>query len=34
MGAQLSSALPSPMQDVMINWWGSHNLFGLWLTPM
>ena len=34
MGAQLSSALPSPMADAMINWWGSHNLFGLWLTPM
>jgi cbb3-type cytochrome c oxidase subunit I len=22
------------MADAMLNWWGSHNLFGLWLTPM
>jgi cbb3-type cytochrome c oxidase subunit I len=20
--------------DAMINWWGNHNLFGLWLTPI
>lgn len=20
--------------DAMINWWGNHNLFGLWLTPV
>lgn len=33
-GQTLSSALPDPMADGMINWWGSHNLFGLWLTPM
>ncbi len=33
-GGALSGALPNPLHDVMINWWGSHNLFGLWLTPM
>ncbi len=33
-GAALSGALPSPIDDAMMNWWGSHNLFGLWLTPM
>lgn len=30
----LSGALSNPMADGMLNWWGSHNLFGLWLTPM
>lgn len=29
-----SGALPTPIHDVLINWWGNHNLFGLWLTPM
>ncbi|MDQ6766017.1 MAG: cbb3-type cytochrome c oxidase subunit I [Verrucomicrobiota bacterium] len=33
-GASLSGALPDPLADGMLNWWGSHNLFGLWLTPM
>ncbi len=33
-GGPIGSALPSPMADAMLNWWGSHNLFGLWLTPM
>ncbi|MEA2622312.1 MAG: cytochrome c oxidase cbb3-type subunit [Chloroflexota bacterium] len=33
-GAALSGALSNPMADGMLNWWGSHNLFGLWLTPM
>lgn len=33
-GGALSGAMPSPLHDVMLNWWGSHNLFGLWLTPM
>jgi cytochrome c oxidase cbb3-type subunit I len=29
-----SGALPNGIQDAMINWWGNHNLFGLWLTPV
>lgn len=33
-GARLSGALPDPLADAMLNWWGNHNLFGLWLTPM
>lgn len=33
-GAALSGALANPLHDVMLNWWGAHNLFGLWLTPM
>ena len=33
-GAALSGALPNPLADAMLNWWGAHNLFGLWLTPM
>ena len=33
-GAALTNALPDPLADVMMNWWGSHNLFGMWLTPM
>lgn len=33
-GAVLSEALPDPLSDAMLNWWGNHNLFGLWLTPM
>ncbi len=33
-GGSVSGALLNPLHDVMINWWGSHNLFGLWLTPM
>lgn len=33
-GAALSGALPDPLSDGMLNWWGNHNLFGLWLTPM
>lgn len=33
-GAALSGALTNPLADGMLNWWGSHNLFGLWLTPM
>ncbi|MDQ6905217.1 MAG: cbb3-type cytochrome c oxidase subunit I [Chloroflexota bacterium] len=33
-GAALSGALTDPLADGMLNWWGSHNLFGLWLTPM
>ena len=33
-GGALSGALSNPMADGMLNWWGSHNLFGLWLTPM
>ena len=33
-GAALSGALQNPLADGMLNWWGSHNLFGLWLTPM
>ncbi len=33
-GQTLTSALPNPMSDGMLNWWGSHNLFGLWLTPL
>lgn len=33
-GAALSGALANPLADGMLNWWGSHNLFGLWLTPM
>ncbi len=32
-GAALSGAFINPLHDVMLNWWGSHNLFGLWLTP-
>lgn len=33
-GAALSGALEDPLADGMMNWWGNHNLFGLWLTPM
>ena len=33
-GARLSGALEDPLADGMLNWWGNHNLFGLWLTPM
>jgi len=33
-GAALSGALSDPLADGMLNWWGNHNLFGLWLTPM
>tara|TARA_R110002073_G_scaffold315566_1_gene488150 strand:+ start:217 stop:1293 length:1077 start_codon:yes stop_codon:yes gene_type:complete len=33
-GAKLSGALEDPLADGMLNWWGNHNLFGLWLTPM
>lgn len=29
-----SGALADPLADGMLNWWGNHNLFGLWLTPM
>ena len=29
-----SGALSTGIHDVMINWWGNHNLFGLWLTPI
>lgn len=29
-----SGNLPLGIHDVMINWWGNHNLFGLWLTPI
>ncbi len=33
-GGELSGALTDPLADGMLNWWGNHNLFGLWLTPM
>ncbi len=33
-GGALSGALENPLADGMLNWWASHNLFGLWLTPM
>jgi cbb3-type cytochrome c oxidase subunit I len=29
-----SGYLPLGHHDAMINWWGNHNLFGLWLTPI
>ena len=29
-----SGNLPLGVHDAMINWWGNHNLFGLWLTPV
>jgi cbb3-type cytochrome c oxidase subunit I len=29
-----SGALASSLPDAMLEWWFSHNLFGLWLTPM
>jgi cbb3-type cytochrome c oxidase subunit I len=29
-----SGNLPVGIHDAMINWWGNHNLFGLWLTPV
>ena len=29
-----SGALANGIHDAMINWWGNHNLFGLWLTPI
>jgi cbb3-type cytochrome c oxidase subunit I len=29
-----SGALATGTHDAMINWWGNHNLFGLWLTPL
>ncbi len=29
-----TSALSSSLPDAMLEWWFSHNLFGLWLTPM
>jgi cytochrome c oxidase cbb3-type subunit I len=28
------SALTNGIHDAMLNWWGNHNLFGLWLTPI
>ena len=31
---QPSGFLPIGHHDAMINWWGNHNLFGLWLTPV
>lgn len=33
-GNGVSGALPTSMADGILNWWYSHNLFGLWLTPM
>ncbi len=33
-GAALSGALDNSLADAMLNWWGAHNVFGLWLTPM
>jgi cbb3-type cytochrome c oxidase subunit I len=32
--ANPSGNLPTGIHDAMINWWGNHNLFGLWLTPV
>jgi cytochrome c oxidase cbb3-type subunit I len=29
-----SGFLPDGVHDAMIQWWGNHNLFGLWLTPI
>lgn len=29
-----SGALSTGVHDAMLNWWGNHNLFGLWLTPI
>lgn len=29
-----SGNLPIGTHDAMLNWWGNHNLFGLWLTPI
>ncbi len=29
-----SGFLGTGVHDAMINWWGNHNLFGLWLTPV
>ncbi|MHB0867503.1 MAG: cbb3-type cytochrome c oxidase subunit I [Thermoleophilia bacterium] len=29
-----SGNLSIGVHDAMINWWGNHNLFGLWLTPV
>ena len=29
-----SGALENSLSDAILNWWYSHNLFGLWLTPM
>jgi cytochrome c oxidase cbb3-type subunit I len=29
-----SGALATGVHDAMLNWWGNHNLFGLWLTPI
>jgi cbb3-type cytochrome c oxidase subunit I len=29
-----SGYMPIGNMDAMINWWGNHNLFGLWLTPV
>jgi len=29
-----SGNLETGIHDVLINWWGNHNLFGLWLTPI
>jgi len=28
------SALSSSLADGLLEWWGAHNIFGLWLTPM
>ncbi len=28
-----SGNMPTGLHDALINWWGNHNLFGLWLTP-
>lgn len=33
-GSGGSGAAPTWIADGMLNWWYSHNLFGLWLTPM
>lgn len=33
-GNGVSGALSTSMADGILNWWYSHNLFGLWLTPM
>jgi len=30
----MSGFLENGLHDAMINWWGNHNLFGLWLTPV
>lgn len=30
----LAGYLDTGIHDALINWWGNHNLFGLWLTPV